>query len=93
MSDDLERTLRKALDEADRYRKRVVVMSSALALTVAGGLFTVDHFRQMADIGRMVLFGVATLLIGQVAVAVVTWGVMVESTRKTLKAIELMNRD
>jgi hypothetical protein len=56
------------------------------------GLGTIDHFRQTADIGCMVLFGVATLLVAQVAVAVVTWGVMVDVTRTTLKAIELLSR-
>jgi hypothetical protein len=93
MSEDLEKILRKSLDEADRYRKRVILGSFILACIVAAGLGWLDHLRGQADVKTMLFFGVVTLLISQVAVAVVTWGVVTDLARKTLKAIELLSRE
>jgi hypothetical protein len=93
MSDDLEKILRKSLDEADRYRKRVILGSFILACIVAAGLGWLDRLKGQADVNTMLFFGVVTLLISQVAVAVVTWGVVTDLARKTLKAIELLSRE
>lgn len=92
MSEDLERILRKSLDEADRYRKRVVVVFFLLAATVAAGLGWIDHLRGASDVKAMLFFSVVTLLIGQVAVAVATWGVVTTVGRRILKAVELLSR-
>ena len=93
MSQNFEQILRKSLDEADRYRRRVILVFSLLACVVAAGLGWLDHLSRTADVRTMLAFAVATLLVGQVAVAVATWGVVTMMTRKTLKAIELLSRE
>jgi hypothetical protein len=91
MSQDLENMLRKALDEADRYRKRTVLGSAILAATVAGGLLWLDHLSRTADLKTMLLIAVATILVGQVVPAVITWGIVADATRKILKSIQLLS--
>ncbi len=93
MTQNLESMLRKALDEADRYRRRVLIVSTLLAATVAGGLFWLDHLSRTADVKTMLVCAVATVLVGQVTPAVITWGIVSDATRKILKSIELLSRE
>ncbi len=93
MSNDLEQILRKSLAEADNYRRRSVVVSCILAAAVVGGLGVLDHLMRKADVKQMLLFAVATVLVSQVTVAVVTWGVIATAARRVLKAIELLSKD
>jgi hypothetical protein len=91
MSEDLERMLRNALNEADRYRRRVLLGSVVLGAVVFALLFKIDHLSRTADVKEMLPFIVATILVGQVTPAVITWGIVAQSTRKILKAIELLS--
>ena len=91
MSEDMERMLRNALDEAERYRKRVLLGSAALGGVVFGLLLWLEHLSRTADVKAMLPFIVATILVGQVTPAVITWGIVAQSTRKILKAIELLS--
>jgi hypothetical protein len=91
MSEDMERMLRNALDETERYRKRVLIGSAVLGGTVFALLFWLEHLSQGADIKTMLPFIVAAILCGQVTTAVITWGVLAQSTRRILKAIELLS--
>lgn len=93
MSQDLEQILRKSLDEADRYRRRVVIVFSVLAGLVAAGLGCIDHLKQTGDIKTMLFFSVGLILVAQVAVGVVTWGVVATAARRILKAIELLSKE
>jgi hypothetical protein len=91
MSEDLERMLRNALDDADRYRKRVLLGSVTLGAVVFALLFWIEHLSRTADLKAMLPFILATILAGQVTPAVITWGIVAQSTRKILKAIELLS--
>jgi hypothetical protein len=91
MSEDMERMLRNALDETERYRKRVLLGSAVLGGTVFALLLWLEHLSQTADIKAMLPFIVAAVLAGQVTTAVITWGIVAQSTRKILKAMELLS--
>jgi len=91
MSEDLERMLRNALDEADRYRKRVLIGSAVLGLVVFALLFRLEGLSRTADVKAMLPFIVAVILVGQVTPAVITWGIIAQSTRRILKAIQLLS--
>jgi hypothetical protein len=91
MSQDLERMLRNALDEADRYRKRMLIGSAVLAAVVFALLFRVEGLSRTADVKGMLPFVVAAVLVGQVTTAVITWGIIAQSTRRILKAIQLLS--
>ncbi len=54
-----------------------------LFFAVQAGLVWLGHLSQTADVKTMVICSVAVLLVGEVAAAVVTWGIVVEATRKT----------
>jgi hypothetical protein len=92
MSEDLEKILRKSLDEADRYRKRVILGSFILACIVAAGLGWLDHLKGQADVKTMLFFNVVTLLITSCCCGR-HLGVVTDLARKTLKAIELLSRE
>ena len=85
MSQDFEQILRKSLDDAENYRRRVIVVFFILAGAVAGGLGVLDHIKGTADVKQMLFFAVATLLVSQLAVAVVTWGVVANAAKRILK--------
>jgi hypothetical protein len=91
MSEDLERMLRNALDEADRYRKRVLIGSAVLGLVVFALLFRLEGLSRTSDVKAMLPFIVAVILVGQVTPAVITWGIIAQSTRRILKAIQLLS--
>jgi hypothetical protein len=93
MPQDFENILRKSLDEVDRARKRIILAFLILFFAVQAGLVWLGHLSQTADIKTMVICSVAILLVGEVAAAVVTWGIVVEATRKTLKAIALLSKE
>lgn len=91
MSEDLEKMLRNTLDEADRYRKRVLIGSTVLAAVVFALLFRIEALSRTADVKAMLPFIVAAILVGQITPAVITWGIIAQSTRRILKAIQLMS--
>ena len=91
MSEDMERMLRNALDETERYRKRTLLGSAVLGGIVFALLLWLEYLSQVADTKVMLPFIVATILGGQVTTAVITWGMVAQSTRKILKAIELLS--
>jgi hypothetical protein len=93
MSNDLELLLRKALDETDRYQRRVLRGAILLGAATCALLLWLEHISRTTDVKGMLPFVVAVLLVGQVAPAVVTWGRIADSTRKILKAIELTQND
>jgi hypothetical protein len=91
MPEDLEKMLRNALDDADRYRKRVLIGSAALAAVVLALLFRIEVLSRTADVRAMLPFIVAAILVGQITPAVITWGIIAQSTRRILKAIQLLS--
>ncbi|MGA2116522.1 MAG: hypothetical protein ABSH56_17420 [Bryobacteraceae bacterium] len=93
MSQDLETMLRKAIDEAARYRRRTIIGSAVLAAAVWAGLLWLDYLRRTSDVKTMVLFAVAIILVGQVAPAVITWGLVAEATKSILRSIQLLSDD
>ncbi len=93
MSQDFESILRKSLNEADRARKRLILVFLILFLAVQVGLVWLGHLSRTVDVRTLVICSVAVLLVGEVATAVVTWGIVAESTKKTLKAIELLSKE
>lgn len=93
MSQDLEKMLRNALDEADRYRKRVLLGTAVLGAVAVALLVRLEYLSRTADVREMLPFVVAVILVGQVTPAVTTWGIVTQSTRKILKAIELLSAE
>jgi hypothetical protein len=71
----------------------VVIVFSVLAGLVAAGLGWIDHLKQTADIKTMLFYSVVLILVAQVAVAVVTWGVVATAARRTFTAIQLLSNE
>lgn len=92
MSEDLESILRKSLDEADRDRKRMKRTFVILAVVVVVGLEVLAFLSLRMDVKTLIMSEVGFLFLAEVALALRTWMMVGNSTRKVLKAIELLSK-
>lgn len=92
MTQDLEVTLRKSLDEVDRGVKLFVATWLLMATLVVAGLVWMGHLSRTSDVKTMLLVAVVTLLFAQSVNLVLSGAIMANMTRKTLKAIEILSK-
>ena len=92
MPEDLESILRKSLDEVDRDRKRMKRTFAILAIPLLAAIVVQGYISTIADIKFLLVYSVAILFLAEVGLALRTWMIVADSTRKVLKAIELLSR-
>jgi len=92
MTEDLETILRKSLDQIDRENKRMKRTSVILIVVIVVGLEVLAFLSLKIDVKTLVMSEVGFLALAEVALALRTWITVASSTRKILKAIELLSR-
>ena len=93
MTQDLETTLRKSLDEVDRGVRLFIATWLLMATLVVVGLVWLGHLSRTSDVKTMLLVAVITLLFSQSVNLVLSSAIMANMTRKTLKAIEILSKE
>lgn len=92
MPEDLESILSRSLDEVDRDRNRMKRTSIMLVLAVEAGLLALTFLSFKIDIKFLILWAAGLVVVAEVAIALRTWITVANSTRKVLKAIELLSK-
>lgn len=92
MTQDLEVTLRKSLDEVDRGVRLFIATWLLMTTLVVVGLVWLGHLSRTSDVKTMLLVAVITLLFSQSVNLVLSSAIMANMTRKTLKAIQILSK-
>jgi uncharacterized membrane protein len=92
MPEDLESILRKSLDQVDRDNKRLKRTSVILVVIVVVSLEVLAYLSLRMDVKTLVMSEFGILVLAEVALALRTWMTVASSTRKILKAIELLSK-
>ena len=92
MTQDLEVTLRKSLDEVDRGVRLFIATWLLMTTLVVVGLVWLGHLSRTSDVKTMLLVAVITLLFSQSVNLVLSSAIMANLTRKTLKAIQILSK-
>jgi hypothetical protein len=92
MTEDLESILRKPLDEVDRNNKRMKRTAVILVVVVVIGLEALAYVSLKLDVKVLLMSEVGFLFLAEVVLALRTWMTVASSTRKILKAIELLSK-
>ncbi|MGA2883384.1 MAG: hypothetical protein ABSG13_30940 [Bryobacteraceae bacterium] len=92
MTEDLESILRKPLDEVDRNNKRMKRTAVILVVVVVIGLEALAYLSLKLDVKVLLMSEVGFLFLAEVVLALRTWMTVASSTRKILKAIELLSK-
>lgn len=93
MSDDLERMLRRSLDQADRFKKQMILFFLFLIAVQCAGMGWLVHLSGVGDMKAMLILAVVIILAGQVTEAALTWAVVAGMTRTILKMIDLQSKE
>jgi hypothetical protein len=88
---DIESVLRKSPDEVDRNNKRMKRKSVILNRFVVG-LEVLAFLSLKMDVKTLVMSEFGFVVLAEAALALRTWMTVASSTRKILKAIELLSK-
>jgi hypothetical protein len=90
MSEEIEITFRKTLDDVDRIKRRQIIAFAALFCVVSGCLFWLGHLGPTpnVDVRQMLLWSVITLVFVATYAAMGLALYINKMFRKVLKAIE-----
>jgi len=89
MSQEIETTLRKALDAADQRRRRLTWLLAIAGLTVAWEFYRLAQTAHAGDVAQMIVNAVMVLFFSILWVAVLLVFQLTIATRRILRAIEL----
>jgi len=92
MTEDLESILRKSLDEVDRNNKRMKRTVVVLVAAVVIGLEVLAFLSLKIDVKTLIMSEFGFLFLAETALALRTWMTVASSTRRVLKAIELLSK-
>ena len=93
MPEDLESILRRSLDEVDRNNKRMNRTAVILVVAVITGLLALSALSLIIDVKTLIMSEFGLLFLAEVALALRTWMTVASSTRRVLKAIELLSKE
>lgn len=89
MSKEIETTLRRALDAADRRRRQLTWLLAIAGLTITWEFYRLAQIAQVGDVPRMIVSAVMVLFFSILGLAVLFVFQLTIATRRVLRAIEL----
>lgn len=92
MSQETENMIRKSLDAADRYRRRLTWLLAIAGLTVVWEFYRLAEVKPTGDVPGMIFQAVMVLFFSVLGLAVVIVFQLTVATKRILRAIDLASR-